>query len=225
PPPRTACSPRGRRVHRRVHRGTGRAAQLPVLPPGDARRADPDDRAAARRRARRRGAAARHPRPGAPGPHRRAHRQHHPTRGAGRAGVDRTAPRGGRGRGGGGVMSARPDPKPSAANPTAPGVPAIVSSRFGVEGAHTLDGYRSSGSYPGYESLRAALEMSPAEVGATVKDATVLGRGGAGFPAGVKWGFCPEGVWPRYLVINGDESEPGTYKDRLLMERDPHQLI
>ena len=58
-----------------------------------------------------------------------------------------------------------------------------------------------------------------------VRDATLLGRGGAGFPAGVKWGFCPPGVWPRYLVVNGDETEPGTYKDRLLMERDPHQLI
>ena len=54
---------------------------------------------------------------------------------------------------------------------------------------------------------------------------SLLGRGGAGFPAGTKWGFCPPGVWPRYLVVNGDESEPGTYKDRLLMERDPHQLI
>lgn len=53
----------------------------------------------------------------------------------------------------------------------------------------------------------------------------MLGRGGAGFPAGVKWGFCPPDVWPRYLVVNGDESEPGTYKDRLLMELDPHQLI
>ena len=53
----------------------------------------------------------------------------------------------------------------------------------------------------------------------------MLGRGGAGFPAGVKWGLTPQGVWPRYLVVNGDESEPGTYKDRLLMELDPHQLI
>ena len=53
----------------------------------------------------------------------------------------------------------------------------------------------------------------------------MLGRGGAGFPAGVKWGLTPQAVWPRYLVVNGDESEPGTYKDRLLMERDPHQLI
>ncbi len=111
------------------------------------------------------------------------------------------------------------------ASPTAPGVPAIVSSRFGVEDGHTLDGYRRSGSYTGYDGLRAALAMSPAEVAANVKEATLLGRGGAGFPAGVKWGFCPPGVWPRYLVVNGDESEPGTYKDRVLMERDPHQLI
>jgi NADH-quinone oxidoreductase subunit F len=104
-------------------------------------------------------------------------------------------------------------------------VPRIVSSRFDVPDAHTLDGYRASGSYAGYESLRAALAMAPSEVGEMVKDATLLGRGGAAFPAGVKWGFCPPGVWPRYIVVNGDESEPGTYKDRLLMERDPHQLI
>ena len=62
-------------------------------------------------------------------------------------------------------------------------------------------------------------------MGDEVKAASLLGRGGAGFPAGTKWGFCPPGVWPRYLVVNGDESEPGTYKDRLLMEKDPHQLI
>ena len=111
------------------------------------------------------------------------------------------------------------------AQPTADGVPAIVSSRFGVEGAHTIEGYRGSGSYPGYQAIRKVLEMSPQQVGGVVKDATVLGRGGAGFPAGVKWGFCPPGVWPRYIVVNGDESEPGTYKDRVLMERDPHQLI
>jgi NADH-quinone oxidoreductase subunit F len=67
--------------------------------------------------------------------------------------------------------------------------------------------------------------MSPQEMHDEVRNSTVLGRGGAGFPAGVKWGFTPQGVWPRYLVVNGDESEPGTYKDRLLMERDPHQLI
>ena len=111
------------------------------------------------------------------------------------------------------------------ASKMAEGVPAVVSSRFGVPDGHTLAGYTSSGSYKGYEAIRQVLEMSPAQVGSVVKDATVLGRGGAGFPAGVKWGFCPPGVWPRYIVVNGDESEPGTYKDRLLMERDPHQLI
>ena len=98
----------------------------------------------------------------------------------------------------------------------------IITSRFEQEDAHTLDGYLATG---GYKGLRRALEMPPADVHEEVKTASLLGRGGAGFPAGVKWGFCPPGVWPRYLVINGDESEPGTYKDRLLMERDPHQLI
>ena len=116
-------------------------------------------------------------------------------------------------------------PSANTASPDTAGVPRIVSSRFDVERSHTIEGYRSSGSYPGYQSIRAALAMSPAEVGELVKDATLLGRGGAAFPAGVKWGFCPPGVWPRYIVVNGDESEPGTYKDRILMERDPHQLI
>ena len=104
-------------------------------------------------------------------------------------------------------------------------VPKIVSSRWDVLDAHTLAGYRQSGSYAGYEGLRKALTMSPTAVMDEVKAATLLGRGGAGFPAGTKWGFCPPDVWPRYLVVNGDESEPGTYKDRVLMERDPHQLI
>lgn len=98
----------------------------------------------------------------------------------------------------------------------------IITRRFGREDAHTLDGYLATG---GYKGLRKALGMPPADVHEEVRTASLLGRGGAGFPAGVKWGFCPPGVWPRYLVVNGDESEPGTYKDRLLMERDPHQLI
>ena len=98
----------------------------------------------------------------------------------------------------------------------------IITSRFDVADGHTLAGYERTG---GYGGLRRALEMAPAEVHHQVRTASLLGRGGAGFPAGVKWGFCPPGVWPRYLVVNGDESEPGTYKDRLLMERDPHQLI
>jgi NADH-quinone oxidoreductase subunit F len=98
----------------------------------------------------------------------------------------------------------------------------ILTTRFGRDDSHTLDGYLATG---GYEGLRAALAKPPTAVSDEVKAASLLGRGGAGFPAGVKWGFCPPGVFPRYLVVNGDESEPGTYKDRLLMERDPHQLI
>lgn len=100
--------------------------------------------------------------------------------------------------------------------------PKIVTSRFEYEDSHTLERYLATG---GYDGLKSALAMTPDEMSAEVKASTLLGRGGAGFPAGVKWGFTPQGVWPRYLVVNGDESEPGTYKDRLLMERDPHQLI
>ena len=98
----------------------------------------------------------------------------------------------------------------------------IVSTRFDLDDGHTLERYLATG---GYEGLKAALAKAPTAVGDEVKTASLLGRGGAGFPAGTKWGFCPPGVWPRYLVVNGDESEPGTYKDRLLMEKDPHQLI
>jgi NADH-quinone oxidoreductase subunit F len=98
----------------------------------------------------------------------------------------------------------------------------IITARFAHDDSHTLERYLATG---GYEGLEAALAKSPGEVGDEVKAASLLGRGGAGFPAGTKWGFCPPGVWPRYVVVNGDESEPGTYKDRLLMERDPHQLI
>ena len=100
--------------------------------------------------------------------------------------------------------------------------PKIVSSRWDSDSGHTLQGYLDTG---GYQGLRAALAKSPQEVHEEVKAASLLGRGGAGFPAGTKWGFCPPGVWPRYLVVNGDESEPGTYKDRILLEKDPHQLI
>lgn len=98
----------------------------------------------------------------------------------------------------------------------------VLTARFENPNSHSLVEYQAAG---GYEGLKKALSQTPAQVHQEIKDASLLGRGGAGFPAGVKWGFCPEGVWPRYLVVNGDESEPGTYKDRLLMEKDPHQLI
>lgn len=85
-----------------------------------------------------------------------------------------------------------------------------------------LDGYRLQG---GFRSLRKALLMKPADIVAEVKKATIRGRGGAGFPAGVKWGFVPAGDGPRYLVINADEGEPGTFKDRALLTEDPFRII
>jgi NADH-quinone oxidoreductase subunit F len=100
--------------------------------------------------------------------------------------------------------------------------PKIVTARFEHPDSFTMERALATDAYQG---LKAALAMTPQQVHDLVKSATVLGRGGAGFPAGVKWGLMPGAVWPRYLVVNGDESEPGTYKDRLLMERDPHQLI
>jgi NADH-quinone oxidoreductase subunit F len=89
--------------------------------------------------------------------------------------------------------------------------------------SNTLARYLDTG---GYGALRKALEtMTPEDVVAEVKASNIRGRGGASFPTGVKWGFLPPDVRPRYLVINGDESEPGTFKDRMLLERDPHQLV
>ncbi|MBC7425217.1 MAG: NADH-quinone oxidoreductase subunit NuoF [Bacteroidia bacterium] len=93
-----------------------------------------------------------------------------------------------------------------------------------IEGIHTLPIYRANG---GYSVLEKALKtMSPEAILEEVKTSGLRGRGGAGFPTGLKWSFLakPEGV-PRYLVCNADESEPGTLKDRYLMERHPHILI
>ena len=99
----------------------------------------------------------------------------------------------------------------------------ITTARLEYDDSHTLMRAQATGAYRG---LRKALtELTPEQVTEEVKAASLLGRGGAGFPAGVKWGFCPPDVFPRYVVANGDESEPGTYKDRILMERDPHQII
>ena len=77
----------------------------------------------------------------------------------------------------------------------------------------------------GYETARRVLtEMKPEEVVEQVKASGIRGRGGAGFPTGQKWSFLAP-AFPRYLVVNADESEPGTFKDRMIMEYDPHQLI
>ena len=88
-----------------------------------------------------------------------------------------------------------------------------------------LAAYERSG---GLQGLRKALAMTPGEVTAIVKEANLRGRGGAGFSAGLKWSLLPavnEAAHPRYVVVNGDEMEPGTFKDRLLMEGDPLQLV
>ncbi len=85
-----------------------------------------------------------------------------------------------------------------------------------------LDAYRAHG---GFRSLRKAFSMKPEEVVEEVKKANVKGRGGAGFPAGVKWSFVPQTDGPRYLCINADEGEPGTFKDRYLLSDDPFRVI
>ena len=91
------------------------------------------------------------------------------------------------------------------------------------EGSHTLAAYEEAG---GYQAARRALEMDPQAITDEVKASGLRGRGGAGFPTGTKWGFIPkDNPRPKYLVHNADESEPGTFKDRLLLERDPHMVI
>jgi NADH-quinone oxidoreductase subunit F len=80
----------------------------------------------------------------------------------------------------------------------------------------------------GYEGLKKALALSPKEVQQQVKDSGLRGRGGAGFPTGMKWSFVPtdnNAPQQKYFVVNADEMEPGTFKDRLLLEKDPHQLV
>ena len=91
-----------------------------------------------------------------------------------------------------------------------------------VPNIHKLDVYLANG---GYDGLKKALSMTPDEVTAVVRTANVRGRGGAGFPAGVKWGFIPKDIDPKYILINTDESETGTFKDRELVENNPHQVI
>jgi NADH-quinone oxidoreductase subunit F len=100
----------------------------------------------------------------------------------------------------------------------------LLLARFGYEDSHKLDVYRQHG---GYEGLKKALDtFKPDDVIAEVKKSSLRGRGGAGFPTGLKWSFVPkDSPKPKYVVCNADESEPGTFKDRYLMERDPHLLI
>ena len=99
----------------------------------------------------------------------------------------------------------------------------VLLARINTPDSHTLATYQRDG---GYQSLRKALDMAPADVTTVVKDSGLRGRGGAGFPCGLKWTFLPKDhPGPIYLCINADESEPGTFNNRILMELDPHQLI
>jgi NADH-quinone oxidoreductase subunit F len=100
----------------------------------------------------------------------------------------------------------------------------VMSAHFGDPAARTLAGWRQRG---GYQALRTALDMSPGEVVEVVKNSGLRGRGGAGFPTGVKWSFMPrdDSRQPHYLLINADESEPGAFKDRELCRWTPHQVI
>jgi NADH-quinone oxidoreductase subunit F len=98
----------------------------------------------------------------------------------------------------------------------------ILSKRWGKPQSAALSGYRADG---GYRALEKALGMDPAAVVEEVKKSNLRGRGGAGFATGLKWTFLPKDVRPRYLAVNADESEPGTFKDRYIIEFDPHMLI
>ena len=100
----------------------------------------------------------------------------------------------------------------------------LLLEKVHIENIRSYDVYRKNGGYAAVE--KALKTMSPDNVTDEVKKSGLRGRGGAGFPTGMKWGFCakPAGV-PRYIVCNADESEPGTFKDRYLMEMIPHLLI
>ena len=106
--------------------------------------------------------------------------------------------------------------------PSSPGDPILLRNCWKKE-SRSIETYRAGG---GYANLKKHLAMSPDDIIAAVKASTLRGRGGAGFPTGLKWSFLPkDNPKPRYLCVNADESEPGTFKDRLLIERDPHQLV
>ena len=99
----------------------------------------------------------------------------------------------------------------------------VLTKRFGLPNSASIDTYLAN---DGYKAFMKAVGMTPDDIINEVKVSNLRGRGGAGFPTGMKWSFVPKNVdRPKYIVVNADESEPGTCKDRLLIENDPHQLI
>ncbi|PZS05164.1 MAG: NADH-quinone oxidoreductase subunit E, partial [Pseudonocardiales bacterium] len=114
-------------------------------------------------------------------------------------------------------------PRPAAAIPQQGDPGLVLLRRIGVVDPASLDDYRASG---GYESLRRAFDLGPAAVIEEVSTSKLSGRGGAAFPTGVKWqGAASQPALPHYLVCNADESEPGTFKDRIIMEGDPYAVV
>jgi NADH-quinone oxidoreductase subunit F len=108
-------------------------------------------------------------------------------------------------------------------NPPSPLEVKVLTRRFGLANSASLETYLAN---DGYLALRKAIAMTPEQILEEMKASNLRGRGGAGFPTGMKWGFVPRNSpKPKYVVANADESEPGTCKDRLLMENDPHQLL
>lgn len=100
----------------------------------------------------------------------------------------------------------------------------LLTKNFGIKDSDKIDVYMANG---GYKSLKKAIaELKPDNIVQEVRKSNLRGLGGAGFPAGAKWGFLPKGLEkPRYLVVNADEGEPGSFKDRHIIENDPHMLI
>ena len=98
----------------------------------------------------------------------------------------------------------------------------VLLKNLNRPGGHTIESYLGGG---GYAAAKEALRMGPDHIIQMVKDSGLRGRGGAGFPTGLKWSFIPKEVFPKYLCCNADEGEPGTFKDRGIIEYDPHLLI
>ena len=121
------------------------------------------------------------------------------------------------------LADGEPAPSPATALPQSGDGSLRLLRRVGVVDPGSLDDYRAEG---GYAALRRAIELGPEGVLREVKDSKLLGRGGAAFPAGMKWeAVARQPAWPHYLVCNADESEPGTFKDRALLEGDPFALV
>src|SRR5579864_2719142 len=99
----------------------------------------------------------------------------------------------------------------------------VITRRMGISNSASIDVFLQN---DGYKALKKALELGPEGVINEVKNSGLRGRGGAGFNTGMKWSFVPKNInKPKYMVCNADESEPGTCKDRPLIEYDPHQMI